>query len=732
MLPARSGPNALDTLDASFHAVLLDLTDGGAPENWRALIAWARHVPVIALVERGAREKALNAIRAGAQDVVMGPLDEVTDLAFVLEKAVLRCEADAAENEHEQEAPTPQRQLFRELAESLPQLVWRALPDGTVDYYNRRYAEFAGLEKQEDGTWQWRAVLHPDDEQPTAEAWQRAVATGQPYEIEHRALRAGGEYRWQLSRAFPVRDDQGNVVRWYGTATDIHDQKLAEQAARDSRTLIQQQLAEIEAIYDTAPVGLCFLDTNLRYVRVNGRLAEMNGVPVAQHMGRTVYEIVPEVADMAAPLIRRVIDTGEPILRLELVGKTPAQPGVTRAWEESFLPLKNGSGQVIGVNIVAEEITERKQADERLQHYGLLIRHVWDAILSVDREYRIQSWNHAAEVIYGWTAEEVQGKVLFDVLQSRYPSREYDDVIRQLESQGFWHGEVIHTRKDGTTIYALASKTMLYDEKGERIGMVAVNHDITERKQAEARIRELNADLERRVQERTAQLVDLNQEIESFSYSVSHDLRTPLRALDGFSQVLLEDYHDVLDEEAQFLLGRIRAASQRMSHLIDDLLKLSRLTRAEIRHDQINLSDLAWEIVDDLQRDNTHRQVEITIQPDLTAVGDAHLLGILLENLFGNAWKFTRMRDPARIEFGCQDEDGRSVYFVRDNGVGFNSAYSGKLFTAFQRLHSESEFEGTGIGLATVKRIVHRHDGKVWAEGAVDQGATFYFTLAER
>lgn len=730
VLAAQDSAQALEVVhQAPLDAVLLDLTADGRPETWSAVLAGVHQVPVVVLAEPGSSAQGLAAIRAGAQDVVFCAADTWGDLGFVLEKAVLRRETFAAESRQAQEALATRERLFRELAESLPQLLWTALPDGTVEYYNRRRSEFLGLSEGENHSWDWKPMLHPDDVGPTQEAWRYAVETGEPYEIEYRARHADGTFRWQLSRAFPLRDEHGSIVRWYGTATDIQDQKQTEQALRDSRALVQQQLAEIEAIYDTAPVGLCFLDADLRYVRVNERLAEMNGVPAAAHLGRTVREIVPGLADEAEPLFRRVIETGEPILRLELTGATASQPGVIRVWEESYLPLKDGSGQVTGVNVVAEEITDRKQADEQLRHYALLIQFVWDAMLSVDREYRIQSWNRAAELIYGWTAEEVQGKVMFDVLQSTYPNSERQTVIQQLDTRGFWRGEVIHLRKDGTPIYALAAKTMLYDEKGERIGMVTVNHDITERKQAEERIHDLNVDLERRVQERTAQLTALNQEMEAFSYTVSHDLRTPLRALDGFSQVLLEDYRDALDEEGQYLLDRIRAASQHMGQLIDDLLNLSRLSRGEIRRERVNLSALAQSIVADLQEALPQRQVEVAIQPDLEVNGDPRLLNVLLGNLLNNAWKFTRGCDPARIEFGRQADGDRTVYFVRDNGVGFDNAFVGKLFNAFQRLHPESDFEGNGIGLVTVKRIVHRHGGQVWAEGAINAGATFYFTL---
>jgi len=228
-----------------------------------------------------------------------------------------------------------------------------------------------------------------------------------------------------------------------------------------------------------------------------------------------------------------------------------------------------------------------------------------------------------------------------------------------------------------------------------------------------------------------AALETVNKELEAFSYSVSHDLRAPLRSIDGFSQALLEDYADKLDEEGQDHLQRVRAATQRMGELIDDMLNLSRVARSEMRVERVNLSALAQIVAAELQRSQPERQVEFVIAEEIVTDGDEGLLKAALENLIGNAWKFTGKRSAAKIEFGITEHEGNSAYFVRDNGAGFDAAYADKLFGAFQRLHDAHEFSGTGIGLATVQRIIHRHGGQAWAKGEVGKGATFYFTLNE-
>ena len=269
-----------------------------------------------------------------------------------------------------------------------------------------------------------------------------------------------------------------------------------------------------------------------------------------------------------------------------------------------------------------------------------------------------------------------------------------------------------------------------YDDAGKPVRLAGVAIDITARKLAELEISRLNAELERRVRERTAQLEATNQELESFAYSVSHDLRAPLRGIRGFSEVLLERYAGQLDAQGQDLLRRAREAGERMNALIEDLLKLSRVGRSELRWRPVNLSALATSVAAELRQAEPERALDLVIPPNLRASGDERLLGIVLDNLLRNAWKFTRNQPRARIEFGSTAEP-EPAFFVRDNGVGFDMAHAGKLFGVFQRLHPISEFPGTGVGLAIVQRIIQRHRGRDWATGVVNRGATFYFTLPE-
>jgi len=382
--------------------------------------------------------------------------------------------------------------------------------------------------------------------------------------------------------------------------------------------------------------------------------------------------------------------------------------------------------------IIIRDITERKRQDELLraeeEYFKNIFDNAGDGILLADiGSKKFYMGNRAICQMLGYSPEEIKDLGLMDI----HPEKDLPYVIDQFERQAKKEFSLSRDmpikKKDGTVFYADINATnVTFAGKNYLMGFF---HDNTERKRAEAEIRRLNEELERRVIERTAELSVVNMELESFSYSVSHDLRAPLRSIDGFSLALLEDYEDKLDLKGKDFLHRVRAAAQNMAVLIDDLLKLSQVTRSEMRLDNVDMSSLAHSIADSLQKSAPERCVTFLIQDGLRAKGDRNLLEMALVNLIENALKFSSGQTDAQIEFGSRETDGKPTYFVRDNGVGFDMTYVDQLFGAFQRLHSTKEFPGSGIGLATVQRIIHRHGGRVWAEGAVNKGATFYFTL---
>jgi PAS domain S-box-containing protein len=364
-----------------------------------------------------------------------------------------------------------------------------------------------------------------------------------------------------------------------------------------------------------------------------------------------------------------------------------------------------------------------------------LVDSAMDAIISLDAAQRIILFNAAAERMFGCASAEAVGQTIERFLPARFREahaghirafRDTGVTSRRMGSLGAIRG----LRKDGSEFPIEASISQT-EVDGQRIFTVILR-DISERVRMEEELRRLNADLEQRVAHRTAELEAANKELEAFCYSVSHDLRAPLRGIDGFSVSLQEDSHAQLDENSREHLRRIRAATHRMGELIDALLLLSRVTRTELRRETVDLSALASEIIANLRMSSPGRQVEVTIEPDLRMNGDPELLRIVMENLLGNAWKFTAKTEQARVTVGSVRPPGEEpVFFIRDNGAGFNMAYVHKLFGPFQRLHHSHEFEGTGIGLATCHRIIHRHGGRIWAESRVDAGTTVYFAPAQ-
>lgn len=353
------------------------------------------------------------------------------------------------------------------------------------------------------------------------------------------------------------------------------------------------------------------------------------------------------------------------------------------------------------------------------------------AIVTLDPSGFVTTWNRGAQRLMGYTADEIIGQhVSCFYTDADIAANLPADDLRAARVHGKHSGDNWRVRKGGSRFLANFVTTALRDSNHQIYGFVRVLRDVTEQELAKHELAQLHADLERRVADRTAELTATNEELAAFSYSVSHDLRAPLRAIDGFSLAVLEDYGLELDAAGVGYLRRIRAEAQRMGELIDSLLDLSRINRTELTRQNVNLSEIVQQISQRLQQSDPQRQVEFVISPDLQARGDERLLRIALENLLENAWKFTRFRATAQIEFGVEVRDEhQKIWYVKDNGVGFDMAYAGELFGAFQRLHSEADFPGTGIGLATVQRIVHRHGGRTWAEAFPEQGATFFFTL---
>lgn len=379
---------------------------------------------------------------------------------------------------------------------------------------------------------------------------------------------------------------------------------------------------------------------------------------------------------------------------------------------------------------------ELKSAEEvlRLSQQRLLL-HFEQTPLGVvewNTDFECMNWNPAAERIFGFTKEEMMHQHATTRILPDSKREAVDKIWNALlENRGGTRSTIENLTKDGRIIMCEWYNTPLVGPDGKVIGVASLVEDVTDRKKAEQELEHHQNHLEAMVSERTAALEMANKELEAFSYSVSHDLRAPLRSIDGFSHALLEDHIDALDETGEDYLQRIRSSAQRMGKLIDAMLSLSRVTRSKLNPEIVDLSAMAQAATHKLRDHDPKRKIDIDIAPGIRCFADRALIGNVLDNLLGNAWKYTSKSNNARIEFSTTVKDNKTVYFVRDNGAGFEMKYANKLFGAFQRLHRPSEFEGTGIGLVTVARIIRRHGGDVWADAEIGEGAAFYFTLGE-
>ncbi|HTS31260.1 MAG TPA: ATP-binding protein [Bryobacteraceae bacterium] len=350
-----------------------------------------------------------------------------------------------------------------------------------------------------------------------------------------------------------------------------------------------------------------------------------------------------------------------------------------------------------------------------------------DSIFVTDLRRVITYWNLGAQELYGWTAEQAAGRISYELLATVFPES-MDKTLEELARTGRWDGELTRTRANGTSVVVASRFSVQRDQQGKPIAILETSNDITERKHREEQIQGLNQELARR----SADLEASNKELEAFAYSISHDLRAPLRHMAGFTELLQKSTASVLNEKSLRYVATIREAAQRMGTLIDDLLAFSRIGRAETHKSVLSLEQVVREAISEVKPESNGRNIAWKIGGLPSWYGDHSMLRLVLVNLIANSVKFTRPRPAPEIEIGCRERDqNQVVLFIRDNGVGFDMKYANKLFGVFQRLHSADQFEGTGIGLATVQRIVHRHGGRVWAESAVDQGATFYFSLSK-
>ncbi|HEY7746636.1 MAG TPA: PAS domain S-box protein [Desulfuromonadales bacterium] len=627
--------------------------------------------------------------------------------------------SDITERKRVETALREEERKLRNIVEHSTNLFYMHTADHILTYISPQSRQFFDCEPEE-ALVRWTEFISDNPVNRFAiEATQRAIDTGQrqpPYQVE--CIGRTGRKIWTEVNETPVVVN-GKTVAVVGSLTDITERKRAEEALRFSE-------ARYRALYSDNPTMIATLDADLTMLSVNPSCASQLGYTIDELEGQPVLKIFFEDdrTGVAAQL-RRCLQNPNQVYRWQF---RKVRKDGELLWVEEVAQAVYDLNGALNVLVVCQDITERRQAEEALRKSELKLSKIFHSVpaligITTLAEGRCIDMNETGLRVLGYRREEVVGKTMLElgVWESR---AERDHLIRRLEEYGTVRDfEATLRRKDGVTLRVLFSADFI-DFNGDRY-MLSIVKDITERKRMEEEIARLNADLAGRA----AELEAAYREMEAFNYTVAHDLRKPLTAISGFCQVLREVCGNRLDEQCKGYLQEVYDGTWRMNRLIDALLNFSHLAHIEPHRENVDLSAMAQEVAAELRLSEPARRVTFHIAEGLQVQGDVNLLRVVLDNLLGNAWKYTGSREEGVVELDTTEVDGKTVCFVRDNGTGFDMANADKLFTPFQRLPGAQESEGFGIGLATVERIVRRHGGRVWAEGEPGKGATFYFTL---
>lgn len=685
-------------------------------------------VPFIFVTGSLGEQGAVETLKSGATDYVLK--NRPADLVPAVQRALREAEERAKRRESDTELRTNDER-FRLVMEGIKDYAIYMLDgSGHVTFWNAG-AEWIYGWRTDEVKGHHLSMFYTDKDaahgKPQMDL-KTAAAEGRFVEEGTRVGKGGKQFAANVVTT-ALRDARGRLRGYTQVTSDITSHKQAEAELRRSEALKT-------AILDTALDAILSIDHNGLIQEWNAAAQRIFGYRREQVLGKLVDDlIIPKslleiYSDGVANYLIHGVGSllGRPIeltLRRSNNSEFRAELAISRVPTED--PPR--------CTALVRDITERKNAEAALreseERYRMLVEDVRDyAIYMLDPEGRVTTWNTGAERIQGYRAKEIIGKSFATFFSPEDVERKVPaQLLKRAEREGQAVYEGQRVRKNGQHFWIQGIVTALHDEQGRLRGFSKVSQDVTRQKEAEERIRQLNEQLEQRVADRTSQLEAANKELEAFSYSVSHDLRAPLLHISGYVDILQTEAAKKLDEKDRKYLDTIAGGARQMSRLIDALLEFSRMGRAEMRREKTNMARLVDEVRRELRKETEGRQIEWHIGELPDARGDPVMLRQVIANLISNALKYTRSRTPAKIEIGAQIEDGETVYFVRDNGVGFDMKYAGKLFGVFQRLHSAREFEGTGIGLANVQRIILRHGGRVRAESAVDQGATIYFSL---
>lgn len=637
--------------------------------------------------------------------------------AFVALSALfiyLLLRAESAQRRAARRAQSESEERYRQLFENSMDAILLTAPDGSI--YAANPAACQMLERSEEEIKQIgrNGVVDARDARLQAALEQRA-RTGSFHGELTFIRKDGAKFPGEISTNQFVNRE--GLSRTSMIIRDISQRKQTEQALHASQEYLR-------ALVDCSPMALYSIDLDGRVVTWNPSAEQIFGWSYAEVAGQPL-PIIPADKREEFDRLRKQVIEGEGFRNL--IVERQRKDGSRMHASLSVALLKDVENNSIGLLGALQDITELVQAERQLRQYAETVE--WANIIIRDMDSRIVSWTSGVEQLYGWSKEEAVGSISHDLLQTQFPiSREA--VEQALMTDGVWEGELQHVCRDGSRVTVISHHVVHRDLQGNPVAILEVNTDITERRRAEEEVRRLNAELERRVRERTAKLAEVNKELESFTYSVSHDLRAPLRAINGFSQIIARRHAAALDDTARQYLQNTIQASEMMGQLIDNLLQYSRMGKTGMKLAPVALKEVIAPMAEELSEKLASIGAQLILPAELPRVlGDQTLLWQCFANLLENAITYRKAQVPLQIAIDWRPEGQMVVVGVSDNGIGIPAEHQEKIFLIFQRLHSQEDYPGTGIGLATVKKSVALMNGEVWVESQVGQGSTFYLRL---
>jgi PAS domain S-box-containing protein len=621
---------------------------------------------------------------------------------------------ESAQRRAARRAQSESEERFGQLFENSMDAILLTAPDGSIIAANPAACRM--FERSEDEIKQIGRNGVVDTSDPNLQhALEQRARTGSYYGELTFLRKDGTKFPGEISTSLFVNRE--GLVRTSMIIRDISQRRQTEQALRESQDYLR-------AMIDCSPVALYSIDLQGRVVTWNPSAEQILGWSYDEVAGRPLPSIPADKKEEFERLRKQALEGGG---FRNLIVQRQRKDGSRLHASLSVALLKDAENNTIGFLSALQDITELVQAERQLRQYADTVE--WAHIIIRDMDNRIISWTKGVEQLYGWSKDEAIGKVIDELLQTRFPqSRE--EVQQALMTNGQWEGELQHTRRDGSVMTVFSHQTVHRDLQGNPLSILEVNTDITARKRAEAEVHRLNAELERRVRERTAQLAEVNRELESFTYSVSHDLRAPLRAINGFSQIIARRYAAVLDDTAQQYLQNVIQASEMMGQLIDDLLQYSLMGKSEVKLAPVALQEVITSLAGEISEKLASIGAQLSLPAEFPSVlGDRTLLWRCFANLLENAITYRKAQHPLQIVIDWRLEGQMVVIRVSDNGIGIPAEHHEKIFQIFQRLHRQEDYPGTGIGLAMVKKSVELMNGDVWVESQPGQGSTFYLRL---